>query len=229
MDGYNFDFLLYNIHYHISAIYIGGNEMTEAILHGMILAFGLILPLGVQNVFVFNQGASQPNILRVIPVVLTASICDTILILIAVQGVSLMLLTFSWLTTTLYVIGFFFLIYMGWIIWKSESTKETIEVKKMTIKKQIIFAASVSLLNPHAILDTIGIIGTNSIQYVGSEKWAFTLTTVTVSWLWFISLALAGRMLGKVDSSGTLISSLNKISGVIIWGVALYMLKQVIF
>ncbi|MBO1579479.1 LysE/ArgO family amino acid transporter [Bacillus sp. XF8] len=203
--------------------------MTEAILHGMVLAFGLIIPLGVQNVFVFNQGASQPTILRATPVVLTASICDTILILIAVQGVSLMLLTFSWLTTTLYVIGFFFLIYMGWMIWKSESTKETIKAKKMAIKKQIIFAASVSLLNPHAILDTIGVIGTNSIQYVGSEKWAFTFTTITVSWLWFICLAFAGRLLGKVDPSGSTITILNKISGVIIWGVALYMLKQLMF
>lgn len=203
--------------------------MTEAILHGMVLAFGLIIPLGVQNVFVFNQGASQPTILRATPVVLTASICDTILILIAVQGVSLMLLTFSWLTTTLYVIGFFFLIYMGWMIWKSESTKETIKAKKMAIKKQIIFAASVSLLNPHAILDTIGVIGTNSIQYVGSEKWAFTFTTITVSWLWFICLAFAGRLLGKVDPSGSTITILNKISGVIIWGVALYMLKHLMF
>ncbi|WP_243521734.1 LysE/ArgO family amino acid transporter [Bacillus pseudomycoides] len=202
--------------------------MTNAILHGIVLALGLIIPLGVQNVFVFNQGASQPNILRATPVVLTASICDTILILIAVQGVSLMLLTFSWLTTTLYVIGFFFLVYMGWMIWKSGSTKETIEAKSMTIKKQIIFAASVSLLNPHAILDTIGVIGTNSIQYVGSEKWAFTFTTITVSWLWFIGLAFAGRVLGKIDSSGNTITILNKISGVIIWGVALYMLKQLI-
>ena len=36
--------------------------MTEAILHGIILAFGLIIPLGVQNVFVFNQGALATNI-----------------------------------------------------------------------------------------------------------------------------------------------------------------------
>lgn len=28
----------------------------EPLIHGMILAFGLILPLGVQNVFIFNQG-----------------------------------------------------------------------------------------------------------------------------------------------------------------------------
>ncbi|HHT7235555.1 MULTISPECIES: LysE/ArgO family amino acid transporter [Bacillus] len=203
--------------------------MSEAIIHGIILAFGLIIPLGVQNVFVFNQGASQPNIWRAAPVVLTASICDTLLILIAVQGVSLVLLTFSWLTTTLYMIGFFFLMYMGLVIWRSDPSNDIKQDKSMPLKNQIIFAASVSLLNPHAILDTIGVIGTNSIQYIGSEKWAFTFATIIVSWIWFISLAFAGKFLKGFDSTGKTIIVLNKFSGLIIWGVALYMLKQVIF
>ncbi|MEW9595506.1 LysE/ArgO family amino acid transporter [Bacillus toyonensis] len=203
--------------------------MSEAIIHGIILAFGLIIPLGVQNVFVFNQGASQPNIWRAAPVVLTASLCDTLLILIAVQGVSLVLLTFSWLTTTLYTIGFIFLIYMGFAIWRSKPSKDVKQEKSMPLKKQIIFAVSVSLLNPHAILDTIGVIGTNSIQYIGSEKWAFTSATIIISWIWFISLALAGKFLKRLDSTGKAIVLLNKISGLVIWGVALYMLKQVIF
>ncbi|MGH0946995.1 LysE/ArgO family amino acid transporter [Bacillus mycoides] len=203
--------------------------MSEAIIHGIILAFGLIIPLGVQNVFVFNQGASQPNIWRAAPVVLTASICDTLLILIAVQGVSLVLLTFSWLTTTLYMIGFFFLMYMGWVIWRSDPSNDVKQEKSMPLKNQIIFAASVSLLNPHAILDTIGVIGTNSIPYIGSEKWAFTFATIIVSWIWFISLAFVGKFLKGFDSTGKTIIVLNKISGLIIWGVALYMLKQVVF
>ncbi|PGA99692.1 LysE/ArgO family amino acid transporter [Bacillus toyonensis] len=203
--------------------------MSEAIIHGIILAFGLIIPLGVQNVFVFNQGASQPNIWRAAPVVLTASLCDTLLILIAVQGVSLVLLTFSWLTTTLYTIGFIFLIYMGFVIWRSKPSKDVKQEKSMPLKKQIIFAVSVSLLNPHAILDTIGVIGTNSIQYIGSEKWAFTSATIIISWIWFISLALAGKFLKRLDSTGKAIVLLNKFSGLVIWGVALYMLKQVIF
>ncbi|PQZ53404.1 lysine transporter LysE [Bacillus sp. MYb209] len=203
--------------------------MSEAIIHGIILAFGLIIPLGVQNVFVFNQGASQPNIWRAAPVVLTASICDTLLILIAVQGVSLVLLTFSWLTTTLYMIGFFFLMYMGWVIWRSDHSNDVKQEKSMPLKNQIIFAASVSLLNPHAILDTIGVIGTNSIQYIGSEKWAFTFATIIVSWIWFISLAFVGKFLKGLDSTRKTITVLNKFSGLIIWGVALYMLKQVIF
>ena len=46
-----------------------GGHVTEAILHGIILAFGLIVPLGVQNVFVFNQGALQPTFMRALPVV----------------------------------------------------------------------------------------------------------------------------------------------------------------
>ncbi|MDR4985037.1 lysine transporter LysE [Bacillus cereus] len=203
--------------------------MSEAIIHGIILAFGLIIPLGVQNVFVFNQGASQPNIWRAVPVVLTASICDTLLILIAVQGVSLVLLTFSWLTNALYMTGFFFLIYMGLVIWRSNPSNDVKQETSMPLKKQILFAASVSLLNPHAILDTIGVIGTNSIQYIGSEKWAFTAATIIVSWIWFISLALAGKFLKRLDSTGKTIALLNKFSGLIIWGVALYMLKQVIF
>ncbi|MGR4032323.1 LysE family transporter, partial [Bacillus sp. ZZQ-131] len=163
------------------------------------------------------------------PVVLTASICDTLLILIAVQGVSLVLLTFSWLTNSLYIIGFFFLLYMGFVIWRSNPSNDVKQEKSMPLKKQILFAASVSLLNPHAILDTIGVIGTNSIQYIGSEKWAFTLATIIVSWIWFISLALAGKFLKRLDSTGKAILLLNKFSGLIIWGVALYMLKQVIY
>ncbi|PFE14695.1 LysE/ArgO family amino acid transporter [Bacillus cereus] len=201
--------------------------MSEAIIHGIILAFGLIIPLGVQNVFVFNQGASQPNIWRAVPVILTASICDTLLILIAVQGVSLVLLTFSWLTNTLFIIGFFFLLYMGFVVWRSNPSNDIKQENSMPLKKQILFAASVSLLNPHAILDTIGVIGTNSIQYIGSEKWAFTLATIIVSWIWFISLALAGKFLKRIDSTGKTIVLLNKFSGLIIWGVALYMLTQV--
>jgi hypothetical protein len=73
-----------------------GKEIPmQSFLHGLILAFGLILPLGVQNLFVFNQGAAQPNFWRALPVVAAASLCDTVLILLAVQGVSLLLLKFA--------------------------------------------------------------------------------------------------------------------------------------
>lgn len=202
--------------------------MLEAILHGFVLAFGLILPLGAQNVFVFNQGALQPTLLRAMPVVLTAALCDTLLILLAVLGVSLVVLTVTWLKTVLYVVGFFFLVYMGYLTWRSRPNTEAGEKERFSAKKQIMFAASVSLLNPHAILDTIGVIGTSSLSYSGTEKWGFTVACILVSCFWFFGLSVAGRTAGRLDRSGKLQLGLNMVSAVIMWGVAFYMAAQLL-
>ena len=40
----------------------------------------------------------------------------------------------------------------------------------MSAKNKLAFAISVSLLNPHAIMDTVGVIGTSASVYSGSEN-----------------------------------------------------------
>lgn len=202
--------------------------MIHAFIYGVILAFGLIIPLGVQNIFIFNQGASQGHFIRALPSVFTASICDTILIVISVLGVSVIVLTMPILETVIYLVGFFFLVYMGWVTWKSKPEKLRAHAKPMSPKRQIIFAASVSLLNPHALLDTIGVIGTNSLQFAGNKKWVFTAACVLVSWTWFFSLSVAGHFTHKLDKSGLGIKLLNKLSAIIIWTVAIYIAHQLI-
>ncbi len=196
--------------------------MMEAIIHGFILAFGLILPLGVQNVFVFNQGAMQPKLSRAIPVVLTAALCDTLLISLAVLGVSVVVLSSYWIKTLLFIAGILFLIYMGVVVWRSKPAQVDDEQTSFSPKKQILFAMSVSLLNPHAILDTVGVIGTSSIKYIGTEKMAFAIACITTSWLWFVGLALAGRLVGNLNQSGSFLNLLNKVSAIIMWGTAIY-------
>lgn len=197
---------------------------VEPLIHGILLAFGLILPLGVQNVFIFNQGATHTNFMKALPAVITAGICDTILIYLAVGGVSVIVFSFEWLKLLLFLAGFLFLAYMGWVIWKDNSTiNAKREEKGFSARRQITFAASVSLLNPHAILDTIGVIGTSSLAYTGYEKWMFTLACIVVSWVWFLSLAIVGRKVGQIDGNGKFLNYLNKISAVIIWIMALYM------
>lgn len=194
----------------------------EAFLHGIILAFGLILPLGVQNVFVFSQGATQPSLLRALPAGVTAAICDTLLILLAVFGLSLIVLQFEWLRITLMTIGIIFLLYMGYSIWRSNPVNAE-NSEALPIKKQILFALSVSLLNPHAILDTIGVIGTSALKYSGTEQMMFTVACVFISWLWFFGLTLTGASFKKLDGSGKLMRLFNKCSAVFIWATACYL------
>ncbi|MCH5584741.1 LysE family transporter [Shimazuella sp. AN120528] len=195
----------------------------EAIFHGLILAFGLILPLGVQNVFVFSQGATQPSFLRALPGTVAAALCDTALILLAVFGVSAIVLQFAWLRLILMIVGILFLLYMGYIVWKSESTTRETN-KALPIRQQIIFALSVSFLNPHAILDTVGVIGTSALKYNGVEQLYFTIACIAVSWIWFFGLTLTGSIMKKLDGKGNLMNLFNKCSALFIWGTAIYLL-----
>ncbi|PNZ34938.1 LysE/ArgO family amino acid transporter [Mammaliicoccus vitulinus] len=198
-----------------------------AFLHGFLLALGLILPLGAQNVFIFNQGANHKRVSKTVPVIITAGLCDTLLIVLAILGVSLVLLSLPILQLIVYIIGFIFLIYMAISLW-NEKPKNLEYQSPMSAKKQIGFAMSVSLLNPHAIMDTIGVIGTSASIYDGMDKWIFSISTIAVSWLWFILLAFLGKMIGSVDKTGKWIVYLNKLSSVIIVIVAIIILKSII-
>lgn len=199
--------------------------MLQPLIHGFLLALGLILPLGAQNVFVFNQGANYKSIFKVLPVIITAGVCDSLLIILAVLGVSVILLSFPILQVTIYCMGLLFLLYMAWSMWMAKPERVN-TTRPMSTKKQITFALSVSLLNPHAIMDTIGVIGTNGAIYEGVSKGIFMIATLSVSWLWFFLLAILGKALGHMDTSGKYIIMINKTSVVIILVVFGIIFKQ---
>lgn len=198
--------------------------MIEAFVYGVIFAFGLIIPLGAQNIFVFNQGASQKHFYQTLPVVITAGLCDTFLILLAVSGVSVLVFQFVWIKIIIYLIGLIFLSIIIRSIWQAKPHLQ--KAKAVSIKKQIVFALSVSLLNPHAIIDTVVIIGANALSFNGSARMAYTAACILVSFTWFVFLAFMGRTMHKLDSSGKLILAINKCSAVILVGVMLYIAYQ---
>lgn len=203
--------------------------MVGIVMHAFLLALGLILPLGVQNIFIFQQGIVQRPLWRTLPVVITAGICDTLLISLAVGGVSLIVLGLPWIKHVLMIGGIVFLLYMGYITWKSSIRSEQGSIQPLSIRKQIVFALSVSLLNPHALLDTIGVIGISSLTYEGIDKFIFTLTCIIVSWVWFVCLAVSGHWVGRFDSSGRWLHVLNKCSALMIWGIALFLLYRYLY
>ena len=201
--------------------------MLTAFLHGFILSAGLILPPGAQNVFLINQGANHKKFIHALPAVITAGLSDTLLIILSVAGVSLIILSIPTLQLAMYIIGFLFLSYMAKSLWftKPETAKAPV---KLTPYKQIAYALSVSLLNPHAILDTAGIIGTNSTAYTGSALVVFTLSCIAVSWIAFVILVLFGRIIGDFDSNGKITGYINKTSAVVIFIIACFILINII-
>ncbi len=61
----------------------------------------------------------------------------------------------------------------------------------------VLTALSVSLLNPHAILDTVVMLGTLANSY-GAEKWVFAGGALTGSALWFLTLGFGVRALAPL-------------------------------
>ncbi len=201
----------------------------EAILHGLILALGLILPLGVQNVFVFTQGAVQPRFARALPAVIAESLCDTLLISLAVFGVSAVVMQIEALRFGLMLAGIIFLAYMGTTLWRSRPDAGTsASAQALPASRQILFAFSVSLLNPHALLDTVGVIGTSALAYEGTAQLRFAAACILVSWLWFIGLAALGSTLRRLGDGGRWMTVFNRSSALFIWGTALYLLWNLI-
>lgn len=200
--------------------------MLMIFIHGSILAAGLILPLGVQNLFVFQQGMLQKRILFALPAILTAAVCDTILIGAAVSGMSAVLWNFSMLRQLLLLAGIVFLFYMGYVTWRTANSENVMLAEMgdaLPAKKQILFAASVSFFNPSAFLYIVGVIGTSSMQYEGVDKMIFSLAAISVSWLWFFLLGVLGNYFHSLDNVEQKLPLVNRISSCFIWGTAVYM------
>ena len=77
---------------------------------GLLLGLSLIIAIGAQNLFVFNQGLIGKHVLFVC---LFCSISDALLILIGYSGVYLIVENNNFLQNLIIFIGFFWLISYG--------------------------------------------------------------------------------------------------------------------
>lgn len=164
----------------------------------------------------------QPKFIYAFPAWITAALCDTLLILLAVFGVSAIVLQFEWLRITMMSVGVLFLSYMAWSIWRSEPPQD-VQGYSMPMKKQMLFAASVSLLNPHAILDTIGVIGSSALAYTGAAQWCFAISCIVVSWCFFLALVILGAVFKKLQLPRYAFVIMNKLSAIFIVFTAIYL------
>nr|WP_243239460.1 LysE family transporter [Sulfobacillus harzensis] len=190
------------------------------------------MPLGPQNTFVLTQGAAHSRYRAVLPVVLTAALSDTALITTAVLGVSLVILALPILQTLLTLVGVGFLVVMGYHNWRdmpNGADPEGSTSAAWPLRRRIRYSLSVSLLNPHAIMDTVVVIGSGAALYAhASEKLSYALGAALVSWVWFFGLSLAGRQIGRWGRRARSLSIMNKASALIMWVIAAKYLWQLI-
>lgn len=184
-------------------------------LNGLLLGLSLIMALGPQNVFLIKQGARKNH------AALSAAICffcDILLVCGSVAGLHQLLLAHPYLQIWMIWLGSAFLLYYAVKNLRSAFSKNkqtTQETPQAHTRLQIIlFALGFSLLNPHAIIDTLVIVGSGSSQYP-DHKLAFLAGVISASLIWFSSLTITTRYFSNILTKTTVWQRIELLSGLL--------------
>ncbi|MES2198540.1 MAG: LysE family transporter [Chlamydiota bacterium] len=200
-----------------------------AFLKGILLGLGLVMPLGPLNLYIFNNASLQKRYAAALPVILMSALCDLSLILFAVLGVDI-ISRIDWFVIFMMSVGSVFLFYMGIKMWvgAKKTVLEPAMATTQSIPSQLASSAMLSILNPHAILDTFIVIGAVSATFVGFEKWTFTMGCMFSDFAWFLFLGTAGYFLRKLSHGPKIFFVINRFSSLVMIGLALQLVISLV-
>ena len=200
--------------------------MIAAALTGFATAFALILAIGAQNAFVLRQGLARAHVFWLC---LLCAASDAVLITAGVLGFGYIVDLYPLLPQIMAWGGAAFLFVYGalrlWAAWRGEYAMQ-LAGKTGTLWQTLATGAAFTWLNPHVYLDTLGLVGAVSTQYVDvAAKTAFGIGAVTSSFVFFFSLGYGARLLAPVMQSARAWRVLDVLIGAVMWALAVKLLS----
>jgi L-lysine exporter family protein LysE/ArgO len=158
---------------------------------------------------------------RALWAVVAAACCDTVMIVLGAAGVATLLTTFPQVRAALLLAGAGFLTYLGVQALRRAGRRldPGADPGAGSVRQIVSRTASVSLLNPHAILDTVGVIGGAVLLQPSEARLVFAAGAISASWIWFTFLAVAAAAL-RHRLTGTAMVWFDRLSGVIMLAFA---------
>ena len=189
-------------------------------LQGLLLGFSLIIAIGAQNLFVFNQGLIGKYVMIVC---LFCSLSDALLILIGYSGLYLIIENNVILQNFIILIGFLWLLGYGVLkiregMYFNQESNLDIQIShanNRNLYKTILAISGITWLNPHVYLDTVFLIGSISNSVQSEKQFSFLLGAISSSFLFFFFLGYMGFKIGPLIKSPNLWKKINISLGII--------------
>lgn len=181
--------------------------MVSAALSGFALSLSLILAIGAQNSFVIRQGLLNQHVLAV---VLFCSLSDMMLICLGVLGLGRLLapvfdLYGAWLfaLAALWLAGYGVLRLRDGLRMATsfDNASGTPGQARASLARTLSVVAVLTFANPHVYLDTVILLGSLSVPYLGGEKLAFAAGASVASLVFFSVLGFGARRLSAYMTS----------------------------
>ena len=182
--------------------------MFSAALSGFALSLSLILAIGAQNSFVIRQGLLNQHVLAV---VLFCGIADMALICLGAVGLGHLLvpvfyLHSQWLfgLAALWLAGYGILRFRDGLRMNANTDFDEANLHhpaQASLIQTLSVVAVLTFANPHVYLDTVILLGSLSVPYVGSDKLAFVFGASAASLLFFGVLGFGARRFSRYMTS----------------------------
>ncbi len=199
-----------------------GNEAGGVFLSGFVLSVGLIMAIGAQNAYVLRQGLKREH---VGVAVMVAAVCDASLIALGIGGMGAVFSSNpDWMAVARYG-GAAFLFWYGLRALRSAIRGNSMRVDQgasggLSRRQVLLTAMAFSLLNPHAWLDTVVLIGSVGSQQTADVRPIFAAGAVTASFVWFVTLGYGARVLTPLFARPVAWRVLDVLVAAILWTIA---------
>lgn len=198
----------------------------ESFLQGFVVCFGLIVSIGAQNAFLLKQGILKQHVFWV---ALICFVCDVALMSLGVLGLGTLISQSPLASIALALFGAIFLFTYGSRAFvaayhgSSQLLAEQ-EKNKSGLKKVILIALAITLLNPHVYIDTVVIVGGIGGTLSFDEKLLFLGGALICSFLWFFGVGYGAGLLSPYFEKRRTWQILDFITGLIMYVIAFSLL-----
>lgn len=153
----------------------------------------VIVAIGPQNAFLLRQSVRREHAWLVASIMLLG---DIIMVSLGGFGIGHLLEGWPWAKLALTVLGALYIFRFGVGVFRQMTAPKTLTTDGVVHRKNIAAGAfAVTFLNPHAIFDTVVLVGTMALQFQGQDKIVFMTGAIVGSTLWFYGIAWIGQSL----------------------------------
>lgn len=197
------------------------------LIKGMMIGFAFVAPIGMQNLYVFNNALTN-SFKRSLIYVLFVWIADSLFSLAAFFGMGAIISSMTWLRLLVMLIGGGFVIWIGWGILRSANNVQlNTKGNNLPVKQAFITAFIVSWANPQALIDGSLLLGALRGTLEQGQIWPFIIGVIMATFIWFNTITIVMNILKERLPKKVLVW-VNILSGIIVLGYGTYLLIHAI-
>ena len=192
-------------------------------LRGILIGFAFVAPIGMQNIYMFNNALSN-KMSKALLYNFLVWFCDALFSFAAFYGIGALISANEIVKIIVMLIGGALTSYIGFnIIRSAKQTAIGSDSKKQTLKQALMTALIVSWGNPQAMIDGTMMLGASRATLTFEQSIHFITGVITASFIWDHGITIGFNLLRDKLPKKFLLA-INLISGIIVAVYGLYLI-----